>query len=89
MHCMWVPWTHPPPCDDHTNYTWWKMASQTDIAISEHEIDGVVRGHHVYKTVWMPFEEEILSGVAFTLYGRLFPCQCQCALRSPILSLST
>ena len=36
------------------------MASQRDFAISQHKIDSVVRGHHVYKTLWRPFEVEIL-----------------------------
>ncbi len=36
------------------------MASQRDVAISQYEIDSVVCGHHVYKTLWRPFEGEIL-----------------------------
>ncbi len=37
------------------------MASQTPLPLVEHSLSCVIRGHHIYKSIWLPYTEERLS----------------------------
>ena len=53
---MWSEQTHAA-ADDRSDEA---MTSQVDEMFC---LDSIVRGHHVYKTVWTPFLGEILTAI--------------------------
>ena len=56
---MWSEQTHArAAADDRSDEA---MTSQVDEMFC---LDSIVRGHHVYKTVWTPFLGEILTGIS-------------------------